>query len=183
MELQKFTIGKKSMDFSAMVNFINNDDKESKEVRKVSAFEEPLPSLAKAYAALSQVMAAALNIPDHESYADRINVHGLTISHTKHGTRSVMLRGKLQLDSRKDYLHPIMSPMLQIDDPADGESGEIQVADPKHLKAIKKAIVESMGYADGSQRSQTLLDFAKGKAALQATADIGGKDMFSGTEG
>lgn len=179
MELKKFTIGKKSMDFSALINFTNNEGKEAKEMRNVSAYEEPLPALGSAFADLRQVLASSWDIPDAENYSDRVTVHGITISHTKAGTRSVIIRGKVQLDSRKDYLHPFISPMMQIDKPADGESGDVEVRDPKHLKAIFKAIKEAEGYADGSKRSQKLLDFSEAKAALQATADKG-QDMFAG---
>lgn len=178
MELKKFTIGKKSMDFTALINFKNAEGKDAQENRSVSAFEEPLPSLQKSFAALRPVLAASYNIPDYETYADRITVHGITISHTKAGTRSVIIRGKLQLDSRTDYLHSFVSPMLQIDKPQDGEDGDIQIKDEKHLRAVYKAISEAEGYADGSKRSQKLLDFSTAKAALQATADKG-KDLFA----
>ena len=170
------------MDFSAIMNIKTADGKDAKEARSVNAYEEPLPSLTKAFAALPAVMVALWDIPDSEKeYVDRIKVHGITISHTKQGTRSIILRGKVQLDSRTEYLHPMESPMIQIDENAEGESGEVQISDPKHLKAIKKAIQECEGYADGTKRSQKLLDFSESKAALQAVADEGQEQLGFGS--
>ncbi len=183
MQLNKFSVGKKSMDFSAIMNIKTADGKDAKESRNVNAYEEPLPSLSKAFSALAPVMVALWNIPDaDQDYKDRIKVNGITISHTKAGTRSVILRGKVQLDSRVDYLHPMESPMVQIDDNAEGESGEVQISDPKHLKAIKKVIQECEGYADGTKRSQKLLDFSESRAALQAVADQGQEQLGFGTD-
>ena len=180
MQLNKFTIGKKSMDYSALINFKTPDGNDAQENRNVNAYEEPLPSLLKAFSVLPAVMAALWNVSDPD-YADRIKVHGITISHTKAGTRSVILRGKIQLDSRTNYLHPMESPMVQIDDNGEGESGEVQISDQKHLKAIKKAIHECEGYAYGTKRSQKLLDFSESKAALQATADQGQEQLGFGS--
>ena len=121
-------------------------------------------------------------LENEPGWADGLSISRIAISYTKAGTRSVRFKCTRQLECRKDFLWKFDTPMVQIDKPADGESGQIDVADKKHLELIFKAILEAERYANG-ERSQSLLNFDDAKAALQATADIGAKDMFSGTEG
>lgn len=177
MELKSLSIGRKAIKFRIILNPDSDDDTVATEERQITAHEAPLPELSEAFAKLAPIFCDILEV--ERGWADGLTVTRLIISHTKAGTRSVKFRATKQLECRKDFLHVVDSPMIQIDKPADGESGEIQV-EKKHVELIAKAIHEAERYAKG-ERSQTLLDFDEAKAALQATADIGGRDMFDGT--
>lgn len=175
MELKKFSLGTKAIKFAIVLNPETTDENVATEERSVVAHEEPLPSLPKAFGALPPVFCEILELP--AEYATGLSIYGFTISYTKQGTRSIKLRAKKQLESRTEFLHPMDAPMIQIDKPADGESGEIQIKDSKLLKLVIKAIQEAEKYANGD-RSQAILGFDQAKAALQATADKG-QDMFA----
>lgn len=152
----------------------NNNDTVNSEV---IAKEEPLPSLTKAWNALPAVFCEIMEYDP--SYAEGLSITRLAIRRTKQGTRSVILEAKKQLECRHAHLHPMDAPCVQIDESADGESGPIQI-DKKLCKALTKAIHESERYLAG-ERSQTMLNFDEGKAALQATADQG-KDLLAGVQ-
>ena len=139
---------------------------------KITAEDAPLPALTNAFAALPAVFCAIMECGS--DWAVGLSITGLTISRTKHGTRSVMLVGKKQLECRRDFLHPVQTPMVQLDEAADGESGGVQVSD-ELAELIEAAIEASEDYMRGD-RSQQRLDFDKAKAALQATADLGRDD-------
>lgn len=179
MQLKYLSIGRKAINFGVVLNPDSDEDTVATEERRITAHEAPLPELSEAFSKLAPIMCDILEV--ERGWADGLSVTRLSISHTKHGTRSVRFRATKQLECRKDYLHVVDSPMVQIDKPADGESGEIQV-EKKHVEVIVKAITEAERYAKG-ERSQALLNFDEAKAALQATADLGKQDMFSGTEG
>lgn len=175
MDLKFLSIGRKDITFGITVN-PNGGDEAATEERTIVAHEAPLPELTNAFAALSAVFCEILEL--EPIYADGLSVTRIGISYTKAGTRSIRMRATKQLNCRKDYLHKMDCPMVQIDSPADGESGQIDIEDKNHIAAIMTAINRAEDYANG-KRSQTLLDFDDAKAALQATADIGGRDMFS----
>ncbi len=175
-ELKSITIGRKAITFVTEINAGNTDPEIDSEVRTTTAKAEPLASFTKAFDALRPVATNILETEDQWQHG--VTVEKLTISRTKHGTRSVKLRLTKQLDSRTDLLHRIDTPFVQVDKPADGESGEVQV-EPKHQKAILKAIQEAEAYADG-KRSQSLFSFEDAKKTLQATADIGQANLGFG---
>jgi hypothetical protein len=179
MELKFLSIGKKAINFGIVLNPDSDDDTVAQEERRITAHEAPLPELQEAFARLAPVFCEILEV--EPGWAEGLNVTRLSISYTKAGTRSIRMRATKQLDCRRDYLHVIDAPMVQIDKPADGESGEIQI-EKKHVERVLHAIKEAERYANG-ERSQALLNFDEAKAALQAVADIGSRDMFSGTEG
>ncbi|GAA5117080.1 hypothetical protein JIN84_17970 [Luteolibacter yonseiensis] len=178
MELKKFTIGSKAIKFAVVLNPESKDENVATEERNVTAHEEPLPELPAAFGKLPPVFCEIMELP--AEYATGLSVTGFTISHTKQGTRSVKLHAKKQLETRTDFLHPMSSPMIQIDKPADGESGDVQLKDPKMLKALNKAIKEAENYA-GGKRSQKLLNFNEGRAGLQALADQGQSQLGFGS--
>lgn len=178
MILKKFTLGLKAIKFSVVLNPESKDENVATEERSVVAHEQPLPELPSAFGALPPVFCEIMELP--AEYATGLSITGITISHTKQGTRSVKLHAKKQLETRTDFLHPISSPMIQIDKPAEGESGDVQLKDKKKLNALNKAIKEAERYADG-KRSQKLLDFSTAKAALQSTADAGQEQLGFGS--
>ena len=171
MQLNYLKIGRKDIEFSVSVNVESTD---STEERKITAHEAPLIELTNAFSKLSKVFCTIMELPD--DYAEGLSVIRLGVSYTKSGTRSVKFKATKQLDCRRDFLHTIESPMVQIDKPDDGESGEVQV-DNNHLTAITTAIIEAERYAKG-ERSQQLLNFDDG--ALQATVNIGKEDLLNG---
>lgn len=178
MELNKFSIAPKAIKFAIVLNPETTDENVATEERSVTAHEEPLPSLLKAFGALPPVFCEILELP--AEYATGLSIYGFTISYTKQGTRSIKLRAKKQLESRSEFLHPLDAPMIQIDKPADGESGEVQIKDAKLLKLVIKAIQEAEKYANG-ERSQAILGFDQAKAALQATANKGQDQLGFGS--
>ena len=175
MDLKFLSIGRKAITFGVTVNPNADDDTVATEERTIVAHEAPLPELTNAFSKLSAVFCEIMEF--EPSYADGLNVTRLGISCTKAGTRSVRFRATKQLECRRDYLHRMDCPLVQIDKPADGESGEVDVQDKKHVKLVLAAIKAAEDYANG-KRSQSLLNFDEAKAALQATADKG-KDLFA----
>ena len=175
MELKFLAVGRKAITFGMTVN-PNGDDTAPTEERTITAHEAPLPELTNAFAALNAVFCDVMEF--EPIYKDGLNVTRIGISYTKAGTRSIRMKATKQLECRKDFLHKMDCPMIQIDPPADGESGQVDIEDKKLLKLVMKAIKAAEDYANG-KRSQTLLNFDDAKAALQATADVGKRDMFS----
>jgi hypothetical protein len=178
MELRFLSIGRKAINFGIVLNPDNDDDTVATEERRITAHEAPLPELQTAFAKLAPVICEI--IETEPGWADGMNITRIAISYTKAGTRSVRFKCTRQLECRKDFLWKFDTPMVQVDKPADGESGQIDVADKKHLKLIFDAIKQAERYANG-ERSQQLLNFDEAKAALQATADKGAS-LF-GTDG
>lgn len=179
MELKYLSIGRKSVKFGIVVNaHADEDDTVAKEERAIVAQEAPLPELMNAFGKLGPVFCKILEVD--EAWADGLTVYRLTISHTKAGTRSVKMFATKQLECRKDFLHRVDCPFIQIDKPADGESGQIDIEDKKHLKLVLDAIKQAERYANG-ERSQSLLNFDEAKAALQATANIGQRELGFGS--
>ena len=180
MDLKFLSIGRKAIHFGIVLNPDSGDETAATEERRIVAHEAPLPELTDSFAKLAPVVCEMLET--EKGWADGMNITRIAISHTKAGTRSVRFKCTRQLECRKDFLWTFETPMVQVDKPADGESGQIDISDKKHLKLVLEAIKQAERYAKG-ERSQALLNFDEAKAALQATADIGGRDMFSGTEG
>lgn len=178
MELKYLSIGRKAIKFGVTLNPGSQDDTVAQEERNTIAHEAPLPELTNAFAKLGPVFCEILEL--EPSWANGLSINRVSISYTKAGTRSVKFFATKQLECRKDFLHRIDCPFVQIDKPADGESGQIDVEDKKHLKTINDAIKQAERYANG-ERSQQLLNFDDAKKALQATADLGQRNMEFGT--
>jgi hypothetical protein len=176
MELKYLSIGRKVVKFAVSTPVDPDNDSSPTEECSISSRQAPLIDLTNAFSKLAPIMCAICEWP--QEYAEFLSVTRITISHTKAGTRSVKFTATKQLNCRRDFLHTFDSPMVQIDKPAEGESGEVQV-DKKHSELIKKAIREAERYAKG-ERSKTLLAIDEADAALQATADVGkNEDMFA----
>lgn len=174
MDLKLISIGLKAIIFDITLNPGSTDESVAVEERRVTAHEAPLPELTAAFGKLPPVFCEILELP--ADYQTGISIYKMAISRTKAGTRSVKLWAKKQLESRTDYLHTMFTPVVQIDKPADGESGEVQVKDKKHVALLLKALHEAERYAKG-ERSQQILNFNEAKAALNATADQGQQQL------
>lgn len=174
MQLNSFRITPKNIIFNTTLNPDSDDDINAEETRTVVCKEEPLDELKVAMSKLPSVVCEILALP--KDYADGMVVSTIEISRTKHGTRSVKLKAKKNLDTIGGELHPIVAPFVKIDKPADGESGEVHVSKDA-VKKINAALQEAERYAKG-ERSQQLINFEEAKAGLNAVADMG-RDMFS----
>lgn len=174
MQLNSIHIDNKAVTMNVVANKDTDDTNDLVE-SKITAKEEPLPSLTKAWAALPAVFCEILELD--ASYTAGLIINKMAIRRTKQGTRSVILHATKQLECRSEFLHTMSTPCVQIDKAADGESGAVEI-DKKLATAVQKAILESEKYLAG-ERSQSLLDFDSAKAALQATADLGKGGLFA----
>lgn len=174
MQLNRITISSKAVTLKVEANKDTEDDTNDLITSTITAREEPLGSLTKAWDGLKKVFCEIMELP--ASYTEGLTITSMSIRRTKQGTRSVVLGATKQLDCRHNFLHTIDAPCVQIDSAMEGESGAIQI-DKKLASVVTKAIHESERYMEG-ERSQKVFDFEKNKAALQATADLG-KDMFA----
>jgi hypothetical protein len=173
MQLNSISIDNKSVIMRVTANKETDDTNDVVE-SKITAKEEPLPTLKKAWEVLPSVFCEIMELD--ASYTEGLVITRMAIRRTKQGTRSVILHATKQLECRSEFLHEISAPCVQVDKAADGESGSVQL-EKKLCNAITKAIHEAERYMSG-ERSQTMLDFDTAKAALNATADKG-RDMFA----
>ena len=170
MQLNRINISPKAITMNVSANQETDDVNDLIE-STITAKEEPLPSLTKAWEKLKAVFCDVLELD--ASYSDGLTITTISIRRTKAGTRSVVLGATKQLECRRDFLHKMQTPCFQIDKSADGESGGVEV-EKKMADAVAKAIHESERYMQG-ERSQQLLNFDEAKAGLQAVADLGKK--------
>lgn len=176
MQLNSISIDNKSVIMRVTANKETDDTNDVVE-SKITAKEEPLPTLTKAWNALPAVFCEIMELDG--SYTEGLTITRMAIRRTKQGTRSVILHATKQLECRSEFLHEISAPCVQVDKAADGESGAVQL-EKKLCAAITKAIHEAEQYMSGN-RSQTLLNFDEAKAALNATADQG-RDLLAGVQ-
>jgi hypothetical protein len=148
----------------------NEDETVATEERNIIAHESPLPELTDAYSRLAPAFCEILELGSE--YATGLNVFRMSVSTTKAGTRSVKMFATKQLESRSDYLHRMDCPFVQIDPPADGESGSVEVTNKAHLELIMDALTEAERYAAG-ERSQTTLGFDDAVTGINALAEKG----------
>lgn len=169
MQLNRINITSDAIIMKVVAN--NEPDNSSNDLieSKVTGHTEPLPSFTAAFAALPAVFAEL--IETGSDWAVGLNVTGLTISRTKHGTRSVQLFATKQLEIRSDFLAPFETPMLLIDELKDGESGAVRIP-MEHCEKIATAIHEAEKYMNG-ERAQATLNFNEAKAGLNALAKKG----------
>lgn len=121
---------------------------------KEKSHEAPLESFDEALQALAPV--AAVMIGCDSDWAKNVSVLGVAFSFTEHGIRSAQILFSKPLLGG-ETIHPLKTPMFQIDDGKTPDQGRRQCA-PKQAEKIVEFIKEAQRYADG-ERSQTLLDF------------------------
>lgn len=183
MQLNSISIDSRAVVMRVVANKETDDSNDIIE-SKITAKEEPLATLTKAWAQLPAIFCEIMELTETDAkgktlypYATGLVITKMAIRRTKQGTRSVILHATKQLECRRDFLHVIVSPCVQIDPSSDGESGGVEI-DKKLADKVAKAIHEAERYMTGD-RSQTLLNFDEAKAALNATADLGKGDMFA----
>lgn len=116
----------------------------------ITAHEAPHPEMDKALEALAPVCQDIKELASVQT----IKPYGITVSYTKHGTRSCSILFTRKLEATGGT-YKDKTPAFQIDDPADGED------DPRECKAeqtdlLIKTITEGERYA-GGERLQILL--------------------------
>lgn len=168
MQLNSISIDTKAIIMKVVANK-ETDDTNDIIQSTITAKEMPLDSLTKAWSKLPQVFCEIMEVD--KSYVEGLVITKLSISRTKHGTRSVILSGTKQLECRSEFLHPMSTPCVQIDKSADGESGPVQL-EKKLCDIVTRVIHECERYM-GGERQQVMLDFEQAKAGLNALADKG----------
>lgn len=175
MRLCDLTLEKKHVIFKYAVN-VNT---EAESTKSEECPEAPLPELSEKFNLIPRIVCKIMGWP--VKYATAMNVYRIALSYTKHGTRSVSFKFEKSIETIGGEMHKMTTPLVRIDAPADGESGKRELTE-EEVATIEELIFECERYI-GGDRSQQMLNFKEAKAALNATADIGSRDMFSGTEG
>lgn len=173
MQLNRIAISSKAITLKVEANKDTDDDTNDIIVSNITAKEEPLDTLTKAWDGLKKVFCEILELP--ASYTEGLTVTSISIRRTKQGTRSVVLGATKQIECRNEFLHTMDTPCVQIESAADGESGAVEI-EKKLAALVCKAIHEAERYMKG-ERSQTLLNFDEAKDALNATADLGKQEL------
>ena len=169
MQLNSFSIDNKAIILKVVAN--PNLDSNEKDLieSKITSKAEPLPEFHEAVAQLPTVFCSVMELDP--SWKNGLVIDKVSISRTKQGTRSVVLSGTKQLECRSEFLHPVSSPCIQIDDSSDGESGAVAI--PSALaEVVAKAIDQAERYMNG-ERAQGEINFNEAKAALNAVAKKG----------
>ena len=179
MQLKSLSIGRKAIKFVRVLNPDSDDDTVSTEEHAVTAKEAPLPELSEAFSRLPKVVCSIMGWP--QDYAAEMIVNKLSMSYTKHETRSVAFVFNVPIYTVGGFRHTMDSPFVRIDKPADGESGDLEVT-YEQAELIEAAIREAERYAKG-ERSQQVIDFETASKGINAIADLGreqddGPEMF-----
>jgi hypothetical protein len=152
------------------------NDADHMETYDVTAFEAPHPEMDKALAALAPV---CQRIAELASVAT-IDPYYLTVSYTKHGTRSATIGFRRKLEAT-GKVYKFKTPAFKIDDPADDEDTDRQCStDESDL--IIAVINEGIRYAKG-ERQQILLPLDDPNAEPKAGKDSPGEDDMFGEDG
>ncbi len=125
----------------------------SSEFIEVEAHEAPLPAFDRALQALAAVAAKQLETPP--DWKKGVTVTSFLITHTKSGVRSCAIFFHKNLDATAG-LHPMKTPVFQIDDGKTPDEGRRQCAE-KHAELVDDAITQAQRYAMG-ERSQQMLN-------------------------
>lgn len=134
------------------------------EDKEVTAHEAPLASFETAFDALGGVAASVCEMRDDS----RVRVHRVDVTQTKRGTRSVQLYFTRTL-AVTGQPHPLKTPVVQLDTPAEGESGRREVTEEEAL-AINTLVEETMRYIKG-ERQQLLLPLDKSDGGEMMSGD------------
>ena len=129
---------------------IQANEQGHEEVIEITSAEAPHPEMDNALAALPPIIKRVEELAGTEG----ITPYGLTVSYSKHGTRTAVLKFRKKSGiTGKTYKRKTVA--IQIDDPADEEDGERNVEDSEKTM-IETLINEGKRYADG-ERQQILL--------------------------
>jgi hypothetical protein len=122
------------------------------ETHNIVAHEAPLKTFDKALQALAAVAVKQLELP--ADYTKGIVVKSMSLSYTKHGTRSASIEFIKDLDAT-DGSHIITTPVFQFDD-AKGEGEHRRQCAPKHAALIEDMVDETIKYAKGKRQQMQL---------------------------
>jgi hypothetical protein len=116
---------------------------------EVTAYEAPLKSFDKALQALADVVVKVLEMD--RAWRQGLKIRSVTISHAKHGTRSVAITFLKDLDAT-GLPHRMTTPSFRIDD---SDEGRAHVAKP-HAAMVVKVFEEARKYVQGERQQLTL---------------------------
>lgn len=171
MKILKFTRRKDAVQFKHEVQ-----GHEAVEERDHTCHEAPLQSLDDALQALAAVACNILEVG--APYSEGLVVVGVSISHTKKGTRSASIVFTKKLDAT-GTAHRMDTPVFQFDDPAEGEEGERRQCAKRHAELLVEFLSEAEKYASG-ERQQQLLPLGDGKEAGGGEEDDGKVENLPG---
>lgn len=150
MKLKSITRNTSQVKFTAEYNSENDDAQQ--EERTVKCKEPPLKVFDTSLQKLGPVACVFLELPAH--YKEGLTVEGITLSHTKAGTRSATIRFTKKLETSLTA-KKMDTPAVRIDPPADGDN-EAPRAAPKERKAIANFIKAASDYVTGKRAQGTL---------------------------
>lgn len=160
MKLIKLTRSDKMIRFSIE----KPNDEGHLETFDVKAPEAPHPEMDRALSGVAGIVSKHMEFKS----AAGIEPFGLSVSRTKHGTRSVSILYTRKLKkSEKEYRGATV--LLRIDNPVDGEAGEREV-DNDEAALLNAVIEEGLRYARG-ERLQTLLPLEEGGDSKEEPTD------------
>jgi len=139
------------------------------EQHDITTHEAPLKSFDDAMQAMSDAVCNILEVG--QEYKKGMIITSMSISHTKHGTRSVAIAFKKALTATETN-HSMVTPMFQIDNVLDGEEGRMQCT-KLHAEQIAEFIEEAIRYAEGDRAQQMLpLDDGESEQAEPTEGDV-----------
>ncbi len=139
------------------------------EQHDITTHEAPLKSFDSAMQAMTDAVCNILEVG--QEYKNAMVITSMSISHTKHGTRSVAISFKKAITATLTN-HSMVTPMFQIDDVLDGEEGRMQCT-KLHAEQIAKFIEEAIRYAEGDRAQQMLpLDDGESEQAEPNDGDV-----------
>lgn len=142
------------------------------ETSSITAHEAPHPEMDKAFEDLSAVVQRLM---EFKSVAG-ITCHLLSVSFTKHGTRSVAIGFRRTLGAT-EKAYKGTSVFFRIDDPADGEDGKRECKKEESAACVR-VIEEGLRYANG-ERQQMLLPIKDASSEPSEGEPTGeGGDLF-----
>lgn len=126
---------------------------QSTEGREITAYEAPLKSFDKALQALADVVVKVLEVD--KEWKEGLRIRGITLSHTKLGTRSIVIAFQKDLDATDGQSHRMALPFIQIDQSVGNEHGRPQIG-KAHVTLVVKFLEEAEKYVLGHRQQMSL---------------------------
>jgi hypothetical protein len=130
--------------------------------------EMPTAAFGQSLQALTSVVVEVLGL--EPVYTDGMVIEGFSVSHTKNGTQSMQIDFLKMHDGLVNKTHPQKTMMFRIEDPADGDSGIMEVT-KKSATFCHQAIIEAKSYIRGDRAQMTFEQFAEENGALAKAED------------
>jgi len=151
MEILKFILKPKLVTCK-----INNDSSQGQEIRTTDSPEKPMPSAFKAIHDLTDVVLTVMELPLTWAGPDdarTLTPYGFDMSYTAAGTRSIKVHFKKAFRCGK--VESFTTPLVQIDDPAEGEDEKSAMASDERC-LCNAALAEATQYVGGLREQMTM---------------------------